>query len=74
MNTITILQVLLAVIVAVLCAVACSLWRVKRHEDGILRPVRYRDIPYEEIMNDKEFRKIYHGLYEWKETACEHEY
>ena len=43
-------------------------------EDGILRPVRYRDIPYEEIMNDKEFRKIYHGLYEWKETACEHEY
>ena len=37
MNTITILQVLLAVIVAVLCAVACSLWRVKRHEDGILR-------------------------------------
>ena len=37
MNTITILQVLLAIIVAVLFAVACSLWRVKRHEEGILR-------------------------------------
>lgn len=37
MNTITILQVLLAVIVAVLCAVAYNLWCVKRQEDDILR-------------------------------------
>lgn len=37
MNTISILQILLAVIVAVLCAVTCNLWCVKRHEDGILR-------------------------------------
>ena len=28
---------LLLTLVVVLCAVACNLWRVKRHEDGILR-------------------------------------
>lgn len=41
-------------------------------EDGLLRPVRYRGIPYKELENDKEFLKIYDELYDWKVQACEH--
>lgn len=43
-------------------------------EDGFLRPVRYRDIPYDEIKDDEEFRKIYDELDDWKWNACEHKY
>lgn len=43
-------------------------------EDGFLRPVRYRDIPYDEIKDDEEFRKIYDELDDWKWNACDHKY
>ena len=43
-------------------------------EDGFLRPVHYRDIPYDEIKDDEEFRKIYDELDDWKWNACDHKY
>lgn len=42
-------------------------------EDGILCPVRYRGIPYEELKDDEEFQNISVELYKWKINACEHE-
>ncbi|MBR0237575.1 MAG: hypothetical protein IJQ39_05765 [Thermoguttaceae bacterium] len=41
-------------------------------EDGFLRPVRYRGIPYDELKDDEEFQKIYDDLYDWQTNACEH--